>query len=82
VVAEAVGVADQSEPPSGKARLHALDKGIDAGMPLAPHQRIDISSVLGPGGGDQRPAALRVGLVPKGDLSISNRGGIGHGRSP
>src|SRR4051794_26960245 len=52
LVAIAVRLADQCEAEIRKALLHAGDHGLDAVVPVAAHQRIDIACIAGPVGSE------------------------------
>jgi transcriptional regulator with XRE-family HTH domain len=67
-------VRPEREP--GELRLHALDHRGDAGLPVAAHERIDVSGVLRPGARDERAALLGVDLVPGGDVAVDQFGRI------
>src|SRR5437868_7819264 len=78
VVAEAVGLADQPELEIRKALLHAGDERIDAVMPVARHQRIDIAGVAGPVLAEDFAAAAWCPLVPQIDVAAGDLVDVGH----
>ncbi|SPA39588.1 hypothetical protein CBM2606_A30427 [Cupriavidus taiwanensis] len=59
-----------------KLRLHRGDHRVDAGMAVAPHQRIDIASRFRPRRRDQLAPARGIGLVPGCEVAVGKRGGV------
>src|SRR6185312_4691284 len=60
----AVDVAGAAEAEARELRLHPRDHGVDAVVPLAAHQRVEVAPVLGPGAGNQVLSRHWVCLVP------------------
>lgn len=67
-----VDLAGAAEAEAWELALHSRDHGVDAVVPLAGHQRVEVAAVRRPGPGDQRPARGRVGLVPGVDVAIDD----------
>ena len=66
----ASGPNDELEPVAGELRLGGADHRGDPVLALAGHQRVEVAGVLAERLADERAAALRVGLVPGGDVGV------------
>jgi transcriptional regulator with XRE-family HTH domain len=74
-----VGAVDEFEVVAGELLLDAADHRGDPVGPLARDMRIEVSRVGRVGLLDERAAALRVGLVPAGDVGVDGVRDVGHG---
>jgi hypothetical protein len=73
-----IDLAGEAEPMTGKALLDAVHHGVDAGVAVALHQRIEIVCMLTPGAGDQIATGPCVGLVPHRDIAVDQVADVAH----
>src|SRR5262245_57025762 len=77
-----VNLARARKPVPGKARLDALDHGIDAVATVTPHQGIEVACIRCPDGGDEITPTHPIRLVPHGDVAIDQARNLVHFGSP
>src|ERR671930_1403931 len=75
-----VGRAGELEPVAGELLLGAADHRVDPFVARAGQHRVDVGGVLRPGLRDELAAALRITLVPDGDVAVDESVDIGHAR--
>jgi hypothetical protein len=73
-----VGAGGQLEAVAGELLLGARHHGVDPGVALARHDRVQVAGVVGPGLGDERAPALGARLVPHRDVAIHDGVDVGH----
>src|SRR5262249_40194404 len=61
-----IHIVERVEAKACKTFLHRLDHGVDPGMAVATHQRVEIATLLCPSFGNQGAAAGGIALIPGG----------------
>jgi len=77
-----VDTALSAEAVSGKLGLYAGHHLPEGGVALSLEHRVDVAAAVRPGTLDELGAALRVGLVPCGQVRVDDRRGVTHLEPP